>query len=427
MIYEILQEFNYNNSSKYKLSIIDKYKCNPLWLRVVSMALDKVKYNYYIRKYPEVTNHTGQISLEQALDFLLELNNRTITGKMAIGQLVVTLSKLSMEDAYVIERILDRDLKINAGRSLFNKVSKDLITKPPYMRCGVYNTKTASKISYPAIVQEKCDGLYQMVTVDGDSVTFTSRSGEEREFPVLELAFKLLPSGIYMGELLIDGIDNRSESNGIINSDDYDSHPIYMVLWDYLQDFSDTSTYSDRFGTLERYLRGYQSNHLIRLVKHTVVNSISEALEFTSNIMTNGGEGSVLKDFSNVFKDHTSPTQLKLKLEIDTTVRITGFTEGTKGTKREGKVGAIMFETDDKNIKGQTSGFDDKTLDYITKNQSVLLGTLMDVTFNDLSKGRDNDYYALSHPRFKQFRPDITVTDTLDRVIELRQMAMELQ
>ena len=50
----------------------------------------------------------------------------------------------------------------------------------------------------------------------------------------------------------------------------------------------------------------------------------------------------------------------------------------------------------------------------------------MTVQFNDLTKSRDNDYYALSHPRFICFRDDKNCTDTLERVQEMKEMAMSL-
>jgi hypothetical protein len=50
----------------------------------------------------------------------------------------------------------------------------------------------------------------------------------------------------------------------------------------------------------------------------------------------------------------------------------------------------------------------------------------MVVQFNDITKGRDNDYYALSHPRHIEIRTDKTETDTYERILELKEMAMNL-
>lgn len=165
---------------------------------------------------------------------------------------------------------------------------------------------------------------------------------------------------------------------------------------------------------------------IIRPIEFKIVDNLSEALQYTSEWMNEGYEGAILKDLSGVFKDGTSKHQLKIKLEISAEMRVTGFHEGTPGTKREGKVGSIEFSNDEGTIKGRCSGFNDKELDYFTDNQDELIGKIIEVQFNDLSKGANNDYYALSHPRFIQFRDDKDETDTLEKVLELREMAITL-
>lgn len=113
-----------------------------------------------------------------------------------------------------------------------------------------------------------------------------------------------------------------------------------------------------------------------------------------------------------------------MKLEIDLDVRIVGFKEGKIGTKREETFGAIYYETDDGQIKGAVSGFTDEQLEEINNNREKYLDKIISVCCNDFTKGRDNDYYALSHPRFKEVRTDKTETDTLERALEIKQMSM---
>ena len=140
--------------------------------------------------------------------------------------------------------------------------------------------------------------------------------------------------------------------------------------------------------------------------------------------MNDGLEGGVLKDKNGVFRDGTSKHQLKMKLEMDLEVRVTGYKEGRIGTKRESTFGAILFETDDGQIKGAVSGFTDEQLEEINANREAYMSKIITVSCNDITRGRDNDYYALSHPRFKEVRNDKTETDTLERALEIKQMSM---
>jgi DNA ligase-1 len=185
-----------------------------------------------------------------------------------------------------------------------------------------------------------------------------------------------------------------------------------------------TTKYVDRFAKLRSILEDVGSP--IELIPYREVWLLREALEQTQEWMTAGFEGAILKDKSGVFKDGTSKHQLKLKLEISIDVRIVGFKEGRVGTKREQTFGALEYATDDGKIRGFVSGFTDKQLEELNENRTAYIGKIMAVTCNDITKGRDNDYYALSHPRFDEIRNDKDTTDTLERALDTKEMQMNL-
>jgi len=442
-MHTIIKELNTSNSTTHKTSVLTSHKNNETLKKTLSLTYDKTKYSFGIKKIPQYTSNSNnsKLSLDEALDYLvIWFCSRKYTGNEASEKLKFILESLTEEDSEIITGVIKRDLRLNFGKTIINKVWKDLIIDPPYMRCGIYSEKTSSKIKFPAIVQVKADGMYQAVIVDNNEVTFTSRSGEEREFPILESLFNKFPNGVYIGELLINNITSRSEANGLINSDNPPHNDIYIQLWDYvsLNEYRDAKhedrniprmVYSDRFDTLGNIVVGIPNDgefKHVRYIETKIVDNIQLALKVTSEWMNNGYEGSILKDLNNVFKDHTSPTQLKLKLEIEIDVRVTGFTDGTKGTKRESTFGAITYQNDEGTIIGQCSGFTDKQLEEFNNNREQLIGKVMSVMCNDLTKGRDNDYYALSHPRFIEFRNDKDTTDSLERALELKNSAMML-
>ena len=433
---EIMDEINWENGSNYKMDVLKRYKneeISEVLQKVLKMTYDKVAYTYGISmknvEYP--TEFMNYKFLGDGLALLRRFANRELTGNAAKEALEEMLYELSEEDAKIIKGIINRDLRINMGRSNINKVFKNLIVKPPYMRCGIYTEKTAMKINFPALVQLKADGMFQAVTVDQGQVTFTARSGEVRLLPHLEEYFIGRSDGVYIGELLVQGEPDRSKANGFINSDEEDKSSVYFQMWDYVsleeysrgKDKTNKTLYIDRFDELNLKIK---ETSQIKIIETYVVQNIQEALKHTSNWMNEGLEGAILKDYKNIFIDHTSPTQLKLKLEIDAEVRVTGFTEGKKGTKREATFGSIAFENDEGTIKGQTSGFSDAQLEDFNSRREELIGKVITVQFNDVTQARGNDYYALSHPRFIEFRNDKNTTDTLERVLESKEMAMTL-
>lgn len=452
IVLHILDELNHENGKNYKIGVLKKHADNALFKRMLCLTFDRVKYTFGLSvKHwhgdSSIFQGTGTATLSQAFDLLeFKLSSRELTGNAAIDAMDQMFRSLSPDDAQVAYRVLNRDLKINIGRTSINKVFDGLISKQLYMRCGVYSKKTASKIDFKngAIVQLKADGTYREFTVDNGTVAAHSRSGEEYEYPVHFDLLKSYPDGHYFGELTVRNPDGsvmvRSEGNGLINSDDPPHNQIIFDCWDYvtLEEYTMAANkqdckipYKQRLAKLaqtilEKNNKIPLAEQQIRLIEGYEVENIREALERCSNWMNEGFEGAILKDLNSVFRDGTNPGQLKLKLEIDADVRILGFVEGRPGTVREKTFGAIEFGTDDGQIKGRTSGFTDAQLADFNSRRSEMIGKIITVQFNDLSKARGNDYYALSHPRFIELRNDKTETDTLERILELRQMAMEL-
>lgn len=445
-IHAIVGELNESNGSNHKIDVLKKHKDNKLLQRVLKMTYDKVAFTYGISlRSLTIANDElgcGNITLTEALDALEgEFVTRNVTGNAAVDRLEHVLANAEdQETADVLLKVINRDLRINMGRSNINKVFKDLIIKPVYMRCGVYNEKTAKKFDpQGAFVQLKADGSYREFNVQqGIGVTCISRQGEEYEYPEIEEA--LMETGLtgaFFGELTVyrDGnLLDRATGNGILRKHEIpDDCTVVFDCWDIvtLEEYTaakfktkGTTPYFARWAMVKKHLPDHTQKGVARAIECIEVNNMREALKFTAEVMNRGLEGTIIKERRAIFRDGTNPQQLKLKLEIDVDVRITGFHEGTPGTAREATFGAMTFETDDGKIKGRTSGFSNAQLEDFNSRRDELIGKVMTVTCNDITKGRDNDYHALSHPRFIELRDDKSDTDTLERALENKEMAM---
>ena len=467
-----LNENNSTNDKVTKLKSFIGHEDEELIKKTLQMTFDKVKWTFgvsqkSIDKAEALQSNASSkpTSFDSALAELERLHTREFTGNAAIQLLADIFDSVIEEDKAIVILILQRDLKINMGRTQINKVFKNLIVKPPYMRCGLFTDKTASKITMnkeqQALLQLKADGSYIAITVSNGIVTFQSRSGETKTFPELERQFSDFTDGVYVGELLVskksiphndadfwdtnlnDIVLERALGNGELNRlpEDLANDRIFVQLWDKIsiEEYSDAKhsnkdikreIYVDRFESLNSSFKSVnESNQTpnIHIIQTHEVSSKNEALKITSDWMCQGLEGGIIKCKSGLFKDHTSPKQLKLKVVVDADVRITGFVEGKKGTKRANTFGAMTFETDDGLIKGSVSGFNDKQLEEINQNRDFYIGTIATVEFNALTKGRNNDYYAFSHPRIIELnRTDKQDTDTLERCLEMEAMAKGL-
>ena len=433
MISDFLSELNESNSSNYKISTLKKYQNSEIVKQLLKLTYDKNNFNFGMSRtrllgilnesnFPE-----GIDKIDDYLDLLQE-NSGKLSGNSAKEFYSLLLQKLTEDSRVILLNILGRDLKCGINIKNINKVFKNLIPKPNYMRCAVFSEKLVKKIHFPAMLQLKMDGTYREFNVSNGTVSAKTRAGEEYQNEVLFDILKSFPDGYYMGELTIDG-ESRFTGNGLINSLNPPLDKIIFTCWDFLTFDEYTgkvkTSYIDRFNRLQNLIKNIDFKH-VKLVENHFVNNVSEALKQVSLWMSEGLEGGVLKDFNNTFKNGTSNTQLKIKLKVDAEMRITGFTEGTPGTKREGKIGAIQFANDEGTIKGQCSGFSDAELEEFSKNKDSLIGKIISVEFNDITKAENNEYYALSHPRFIEIRNDKNETDDLKKVIQLRDMAKML-
>lgn len=433
-----LEKMSETSSLNEKRKIFKEFSENETILKIFKYAYDNVEFTFGVKPARlDFTKNGYSSDTEEMFRLLDNLNNRTFSGNSAVEECNKFIENSDKNLSNIFYKILDRDLKIGFSKKEFNKlVSGQFKCKNVnYCRCDILNEKTLKKFTFPGFIQLKCDGTYREAYVHNGIVEFKTRSGESYKNPVLEEILKTLPDGYYLGEFTLGRADNpdanRAEGNGNINSDNPDFNNIHYTIWDMLTEEEYTLKdskrgYDERFDTLTKTLETLNSS-LVHVVPSLRVNNIKDALNVTSEWMNKGLEGGVLKSSKMKFKNGTSKEQLKIKLKVDVEVRCTGFIEGTKGTKYEGKNKVITFENDEGTIKGQCSGMTDSMVDEVTKNPEKYIGKVLSVQFNDLTKAEGHEFYALSHPRFAEWRDDKDETDSLEKAIQLRDMARGLK
>ena len=427
-------------SNKKKLEFLQKNKDFPYLKEIFNYTYNDIQYCYgitsdYVNDYV-IIKDPEEFSGLDLFTVLDKLNSREVIGLRAM-KMAKTFVMETPKETELFYRILDRNLLIGVNTKTINKVWPGLIPRPKYNRCSIFNKKAVKKIQFPAYVQLKCDGTYREIRVCNSNITMRTRSGEDGNVGRIRASMAGLPDGYYIGELTIGPADhpdaNRAVGNGLLNSKLPPEENVHFTIWDYLtpEDYTgQTHTdYDHRFERLmeiyKEFWEGTSEAEIIHICPTYLVDNLDEVLEVTNHFMQQGLEGAVLKSRDMLFMDGTSKSQFKIKLKVDCEMRITGFTEGTGS--RKGKVGAILFENDNHIIKGACSGFSNKELDEFTAHPDAYIGKIITVQFNDLSKSPENDYYALTHPRFICIRDDKTEPDTLDTVRNLITMAKSLK
>jgi ATP-dependent DNA ligase len=412
-----------NPSRNFKIDQLSAHRDNETLREVVRLALDPFT-QFYQRKIPEYEfvgeDSEHQTSLEMALKNLSYLSNREVTGNAAVAHLRAILSGLSPDDAKVIERVIQKDLKCGVQVGTASSVWSNLVVDYPCMLCSPFEKKLVDKITYPAFVQLKMDGMRFNAIVKhnniGATVEFRSRNGRELQLQGnLEQEFIEMAGNVdyvFDGELLVEDngkIADRQTGNGILNKankgtiSSTEAAMVRATVWDMipLRDFQagfSNLTYEVRF----QLLSSMPLPEKVRLVEHTVVYDIEAAQTIFEDYLAKGQEGIILKDSQGFWENKRAKHQIKFKGELECDLKIVG-TEGGTG-KYEGMLGAIICESSDGVVKTRVgSGFNDQQRKELVAED--LVGRIVAVKYNMRSVDKQGNH-SLFLPIFLELRAD---------------------
>lgn len=190
----ILESIRSDNSRKAKESILTNQKNNNLLKDIFYYTYNPL-LSYYIRAIPDYTPctaHTKCMSLKEAIGILPEFYNRVVTGNAAIDRLSYILSRLHKDNAKIFECIITRDLRCGVSESTINKIWENLLPSYPCLLASPDTPKNRAKIKFPAIAQEKCDGMRINAIVACGRVEYKSRNGMPVDCATPELNSQIL-------------------------------------------------------------------------------------------------------------------------------------------------------------------------------------------------------------------------------------------
>ena len=459
-IKQIFDEITNEPGTNQKMVILDKYKGNMLLKQVLYLANSK-RVKFYIKQIPAYTSsNTAASTLEVACNSLTRLSDRLVTGHAAIAELINICESLTADDAYIIERIIEKDCRLGMGTTNINKIFKGLIEDTPYMGAISFDEKKARTIFVgrtSAYSQIKMDGRYCNAIIRGGEVELESRQGEATVVTGATFLEELtrFPDCVLNGELTMDFV-SRYESNGIIASiisilskkesrgseetlkhiakfqqkhGDFASalQSIRFTVWDMIttDEYFDQKSfvpYEDRVINYSMLLNSLEPT-MISAVKMQPVANYEEAIKHFQKALADGQEGTILKAIDGGWKDGKPNWQIKMKLEMDVDLRITGFNYGSG--KNLNVISSVNAESSDGKVVTRPTGINEAMMQHVTDNQQQLLGTILECKCSGLSKDSDGNY-SLLHPVFKQLRDDKDTCDDLQSIIAIENMVKGL-
>lgn len=426
MVYDILKKLEAHPGKLDKIAILNENKDNETLKTVVKLALDP--FILFYMNDPEMpTLGKGERTLDEALEALSTISNRFLTGNAAKEFVHEQLLSLSVEDAEVIRRVINKDLECGVAESTANKVWPKLIPVYPCLLASQMDDKVLAKLKFPCYSQKKEDGMRFNAIVKDSKCEFRSRNGKLVTLHnTLEQEF--LAHGqdgmVYDGELLVldanepGTILDRKSGNGILNKSvkgtisPEEANRVVCTIWDAIpyDDFINLKSdipYNQRWTGLQE--SNIYLSEKIALVESQLVNSIEEAQTIFQGYLNAGHEGSILKSCDLKWSDTRSKDQIKLKAELDATFEVIDWLEGTG--KNVGKLGSLTVKSSDGLIVTNVgSGFNDEDRNKYTRD--MVIGKFVDVKYNARIRDKNSNIDALFLPVFLGFREDRTANSS---------------
>lgn len=488
MTYGIIEELRSTQSKNAKISILEKHKNDEI-LKSVLVYTYSTLINFYTKHQVDVISDHQEsvrtVSLGTVINRLDDLVNRKVTGNSSKDFLNDIAIFLTKKDRDVLNLIIARDLDCGINVKTINKVFPNLIPTVPYMRCS--SISGIDRIKFPAIVQRKADGIFCNVVIKDRKIKFLTRNGTE--FSLDKIGDVSSRFGKYAdphntgivlnGELLVlneEGIElPRKVGNGLINSLikkdstleslrekskdaktlrsaaklkheieskslEFDNTDVALkfVVWDILDYEAWVNGvmnigYSFRLSHLKIGVQSLGDADCFKIIESKDVDTLEEAQEFYKEQIELGYEGAVLKNKTGIWKNHTSPDQVKLKGEHDCDLIVVGYEPGTG--KYTGGIGSLICESSDGKLRvnvGSGLSDADRGFERIDDNDSskglALLrgfdssrynGTIITVKYNEVITSESKDTHSLFLPRVEELeRQDKNEADKLDKILK---------
>ena len=416
--WEIIKELESNNSRLFKEDIIEKNLNYKEFQEGLAMCLDPL-VTFGVKQVPESEKNGNGLNWEDFKNSANLLIERESTGHAA-RDLIIDLMNLSKEDQWNnwYRRILIKDLRCGVSEKTVNNVAKKMNLKfrVPVFSCMLAHdgAKHPKKIKGDCLVEYKYDGVRVVAIVKKNKATLYSRNGKIfNNFAHIENALSKPEYNniVFDGEVMSD--DFQALMKQVYRKSGANTEDAYLALFDMLP----LKEFNEGRSKLNSLERKQELNKLsktfgseIKLVDYEIINFDNEQgqekfSEMNKEALEKGFEGLMIKPSNNYYECKRSHAWLKIKPFIEVTLKVIDIQEGTG--KHEGKLGAFSVEGEDDGkffSLSVGSGLTDEQRDMYWADKDKLIGRLIEVRADAITKSIEGEHFSLRFPRFKSFR-----------------------
>ena len=427
---EIIKLIESSNSRLFKESIIleQMKKGNDIFFKGLSFAYNKL-LTFGVKQLPVAEKNGQGLDWIEFSKICEKLIKRELTGYAARDQIIILKDKSHKDEwNFFYRRILQKDMRCGLSERTVNNVAKknnyEQYVIPVFscqlaQDCELHKKKLNGKKS----LEVKLDGVRAVTVIyPSGKIDMFSRNGKElnnfnhikdeisKTFNISSIKEPL----VLDGEIVSD--DFQTLMKQIHRKKSSQNKDAKLFLFDllpleYFKKGIYEKSYFSRIEELKKiHERFFVQSHVINIIDSVNVDLDTEKGEiefknFNKNSIINGYEGIMIKDPESFYECKRSTTWLKSKPFIEISLEVKDYEEGTGRNK--GKLGAIIAEgiDEDKNFKTNVgSGFTDLQRKEFWEDKDKLIGQIIEIRADSISKSQDGENWSLRFPRFKSFR-----------------------
>lgn len=419
MIVDIIVALEATNSVPNKVRLLKSYDSPEL--REILFLTYNPFINYGFSKHafaddyiPPIENRKGLTPPEQALlssasgktDWLLQDVSRSSKLKHIHGTMSVW--------GGLLYYILTKDLRCGIGPKIINQAFPKLI---PTFQLQLAKEVPAEKLSYPAYVETKYDGVRLVGIVNGGDVEIRTRNGKVPDLPVLAKELSRLPNGVYDGELIYTPTgqnESRTTVSGLVNSAMHggkvSENALWFMVFDFvpLDDFTKQECmlpYVQRRKWLHENLNGLDSDYIVQ-TGHSIAHSAEEVSTSFQKHLALGHEGIIVKARNSHYNFKRSKDWAKFKAIKTADLTCIGLELGTPGSQFDDAIGALLCEGVVEGKKIYVKVGSGLTHEQRFGNHSDFCNKTVEVKYNEVIPGFKSGTWTLFLPRFVEVRID---------------------
>ena len=364
------------------------------------------KRKFYIKKFnvPKATSNNFN-SHEDFMNLLSLLQDRKITGNLAVTKLETFLSECNEQQIKWYSRIVRKDLKSGINVATVNKAGYDIPKFDVQLAKDGKQCKNLDTIlKNGAFHSPKLDGYRCVAIYENGKTTLYSRNGTTYEnFPSIQKSMNTIISelGLTDDNFVFDGEIMSSDFNAMQQSafaskrgtvvGDVVYYIFDMIPYDEWCTGNFKAASSVRYKILDDFFMAANKTlkpHDLKKIEHKKITSKAEIEKLEFLYIEQGYEGLMLNPDIPYYRGKKSNKMLKFKTFESMDCKVLSCYEGEKGSKNEGKLGGITVLQENGVQCDVGNKFSDNERELIWKSPSSVIGRIVEVKYQNLTNDK---------------------------------------